>query len=513
LWRRIYLDYIFLGITLVTIVLQYLDFNPTTGFAASLYNFVAPFLAWIGLTLLLIRGLTKILQKLRNPLIKVYRLLFKDLSTIISKNIFYRLEKISKITILLSLTISFGLVVSVINATYEVGAQQDAAYQVGADIRVMFPNTGYLDYNTSDFIASLEGNFTQEIYDTTSLYKSGIQLGRSGLLLIGIEPETFFDVANIEDNYLYTESLEGTKMALLDNSSGLYNNIIFSETLTNPTYAQDSSRESRRGGLNEDADSSTQVFMIGESYPIQAEGAVSEITVADIAYHFPAIADVTGKSDDELIYAITNVEFLKSPVADSNVNLLADENAVLSLIKINEGYSSEEVIDNIYTWYAENYPSSSDISLISVEDKLEEYLPLMSSLTGLTTMEFILVLAVSSLGLEIFIVSSLYDRKKEFGTYYAIGASKRDVRGIVFGELLLITGFSLVSGLLLGGLISFMYLTFISSLLVLSVSSLVIPMVSVVILIVLVVLATLLAIGLSSGKLAKLDPVNILRTV
>lgn len=510
LWRRIYLDFILLGLALITIVLNYLEFDPTAGFATALYNLVAPFLAWIGLALLLVRSLAKMLQKFRKPIIKVYRLLFKDLSKVITKNILHRPEKISKITIVLSLTLSFGLVVSIINATYESGAQQDAEYQVGADIRLMFPDSGYLDYNTSDVITALEENFTQEISGTTAIFNSGIQLGKAGLLIIGIEPQTFFEVANVEDRYLSTNSIEGTQSALLDNSTGIYNNIIFSETVANPTSSQDASKVTGKGGS---VDSKTQVFTIGESYPIRAGGVESEITVTDIAYHFPAIADLTGRADNQLTYAIMNVEFLKTPVINSNMSLLEDENATLSLIKLNEGYSTDEIVDSIYTWYAENYPSSSDINLIGVEEKLEEYLPLMSSLTGLTTMEFILVLAVSSLGLEIFIVSSLYDRKKEFGTYYAIGGSKRDVRRIVFGELLLITGFSLVSGLLLAGLISFMYLGFLSSLLVLSVSSLVIPAGSVVILISLVILATLLAIGLSGGKLAKLDPANILRTV
>ena len=127
-------------------------------------------------------------------------------------------------------------------------------------------------------------------------------------------------------------------------------------------------------------------------------------------------------------------------------------------------------------------------------------------------MEFILVITVSALGLEIFLTSSLYGRKKEFGTYFAIGGAVRDVNKLVLGETSLIVLFSIVTGSLLSIIVSTMYLGFISDLLILEVFSIVIPSVTIV-LILLMLISMGVAIFLSSWRLSKLDPISTLRTV
>ncbi|MHA1304961.1 MAG: ABC transporter permease, partial [Candidatus Heimdallarchaeaceae archaeon] len=487
--------------------LYYLDFSLTSDFAESLYNLLAPILTWLGLTLLLIRGLEKILYALRKPMSKFYKFFFKDLSSVITRNIMHKPQRISKITIILSLTLSFGLVVAVINETYEQGAIKDAQYLVGSDIRISFPSVDYLDYNTSDFMANLEGNFSQEIAMTTPVYGSSVRFGRMNILIIGIEPETFFDVCVVEDSFFQTNSLENVQQSLLDNSTGSYNNIIFSYSLANPT-TQDTQTDSKNKDTQEQ-----QTFSIGDIYPLGTGENKVDVYISDIAFHFPSVSDLTGIAENELKYVVVNVEFLKNPIPSSNTTFLTNENATVSFLKLNEGYDAQVLAEKINDWYNENYPYSSDIVIETVEDKIESYTPLLTSLTGLTSMEFILVLAVSSLGLEIFMVSSLYERKREFGTYYAIGGSTRDVRNLILGEIMLISGFSLLTGVLLASLISFMYLGFVSTLLVLEVTMIAIPYISIIVLISLSILASIVVILFSGNKLSKLDPVNILRAV
>ncbi|MHA1995281.1 MAG: FtsX-like permease family protein [Candidatus Hodarchaeales archaeon] len=508
LWRRIYLDFILLSIVIVVAIMNLLEFNPIPGFATAIYDFVAPLLTWIGLTLLMVRILERVFQRLEEPITKIYRLIFKDLAHVITKNILYKPQRITKITIVLSLTLSFGLVIATINETYQQGARDDALYQVGADLRIQFPTTDYLDYNTSDLIAAFENDFIEEVAATTAIYSTTFRFGRQQVLVVGIEPDTFFDVGMLEDNFFQSNNYEATRDNLLDDSSGSYDNVIFSIGLASPASSSIAGgRFGGRIGFQEEQ----QIFSIGDTLPMGENG--SEVEVADIVAHFPAVADLTGSSEDDLQFVVCNVELLTNPIPPSNTSYLSDENASHFFVNINDGFEIHEIQNAFIEWYEQNYPNSAEISIVSVEEYYESYSSLITSLTGLTSLEFILVLTVSTLGLEIFLTSSLYERKKEFGTYYAIGGPVNDVRKLILGELSLITGFSLLTGVFLSGLVSLMYLGFISDLLILEVYSVIIPLESILGLVCLVIIAMVISIILAGRKLSRLDPVNILRAV
>ena len=512
LWRRIYLDFILLGIVIIVAIMNVLEFNPIPGFATAIYDFIAPLLTWIGLTLLMVRILESVLFRLEGPVLKIYSLIFKDLAHVITRNILYKPQRITRIMIVLSLTLSFGLVISTINETYQQGAQDDAMYQVGADLRIEFPSSDYLDYNTSDFVTTIEDEFSSEIAGTTSIYSTTFKMGRQLVLVVGIEPETFFEVAMVKNSFFQTNDYEATKEILLDNSTGSYSNVIISTGLASPN--QDSKILGGRLGGQEPPgfDIEIQTFSIGDSLPI-GQNETDDVEVVDIVAHFPAVADLTGKAEESLQFIICNVEFLLNPTQVTNTTYLASENATYLLVDTEEGYEHQEIENSLLNWYSLNYPDSNELSIDNFEEYYESYSSLITSLTGLTSMEFILVLTVSTLGFEIFLTSSLYERKKEYGTYYAIGAPVNDVRKLILGELSLITGFSLVTGIILSGLVSYIYLGFISDLLVLEVHSVVFPLESIIGLSILVILSMTVVVLHSGRKLARLDPVNILRTV
>jgi ABC-type antimicrobial peptide transport system permease subunit len=513
LWRRIHLDFVLLSIVTIVAIMNILEFNPIPGFATAIYDFIAPLLTWIGLTLLMVRILERILRWLEEPVTRIYKLIFKDLGHVITKNILYKPERITKITIVLSLTLSFGLVIATINETYQQGVRDDALYQVGADLRIQFPTSDYLDYNTSDFITAFESEFNEEMVGTTAIYSTSVRVGRQQILVVGIEPETFFNVGMLKNSFFQSNDYANTKEMLLETSLGSFSNVIISIGVASPESTSGSLTSGRFGGQRPSGfNLELQTFSIGDQIPLGLN-TTEVVEVADIVSHFPALADLTGRSEEGLQFVVCNVEFLTNPTPITNTTYLSNENASYLFIDLNDGYNSQEIENSILDWYEQSYPDSVELSMANVEDYYQEYSSLVTSLTGLTSMEFILVLTVSSLGLEIFLTSSLYERKKEFGTYYAIGAPVNDVRKLVLGELSLITGFSLVTGILLSALVSFMYIGFISDLLILELNSLVIPLESIVGLTILVIIAMVISILLSGRKLSRLDPVNILRTV
>ena len=511
LWRRIYLDFLILGIVIIVAIMNLLEFNPIPGFATAIYDFIAPLLTWIGLTLLLVRILEKVLRWLQEPITKIFHLIFKDLAYVITRNILYKPQRITKITIVLSLTLSFGLVIATISETYQQGAKDDAFYQVGADLRIQFPASDYIDYNTSDFITAFESQFAEEIMGATPIYSTNVRVGKQFVLLVGIEPDTFFDVAMLRNSFFQSNNYENTKDRLSESSLAGFNNVIISTSIANPEATF--TTKGRLGGkIPEGFKEELQTFSIGDEIPF-GPNQTDVVGVADIVAHFPAIADLTGRSEEELSYVICNIEFLTTPTPGSNTTLITNANASYLLVNINDGFELQEIEDAFKEWYEVNYPESVELSIVNVGEYYLSYHSLITSLTGLTAMEFILVLTVSTLGLEIFLTSSLYERKKEYGTYYAIGAPVNDVRKLILGELSLITGFSLLTGIFLSVLVSFMYLGFISDLLILELYSMIFPLESIIVLIILVIISMIIAILLSGRKLSRLDPVNILRTV
>lgn len=520
LWKRLYLDIVSLVIVFVIAILNIFDFNPIPGFAAAAYDFLAPLLTWIGLTLIMVRLLSKILLTLQTTILRVYYLFFKDLAPVITKNIIYRPQRISKIIIVLSLTLSFGLVISAINNSYIAGANRDALYQSGADIRIQFPSGDSLDYKTSEFIELFESEFEESIIETTSVYTGTISLGRTRITLIGIEPDSFFDVCMMEESFLQENSISDVQKSLQKFNIDLtYSNILLSNSIANPEQADMSSTRFGAGPPGGFQQSGTQVFSIGDTLEIRAGqfnmtniNDTMEITILDVVYHFPSISDLTGRSEDELTYAVANVDFLRDPGLE-NTTLLNSDNASVMFIDLADNGDNQILIEDIETWYESEFSGSDALDIVTPENFLDEYEALMTSLTGLTNMEFILVLTVSTLGLEIFLTSSLYNRKKEFGTYYAIGGRVSEIRKIILGELLLISGFTAVVGIGLSWIVSQMYIGFISDLLILEITVISIPLISILFLLLLLVISLAITMLLTGNRLAKLDPVNILRTV
>jgi ABC-type antimicrobial peptide transport system permease subunit len=510
-WKRIYLDIMLLGVVFIIYLLNFFNFNPIPGFAVAVYDFLAPLLTWLGLALLLVRGLGRILQSLSGSILILYSFIFKDLSTIIIQNVLYRSKKISKIAIVLSLTISFGLTIITISETYQLAAIDDAQYQAGSDVRIQFPDSSYINYNTSDLTHNLIGNFTDQIEEITSIYQTTVRLGRTPLTLIGVETDTFFDVAMIEDYFFVSGSADSAQTALLTNTNSSYNSLIFSETITNPTSSEGGSG-GRGGGFRSEFEFPT--YSVGEELPIFSGETEINVKIADITTYFPMLEDATGIEEEDLRYAVANVEFLLTPIPEnSSITFLSDGNATISLIKIKDDVDLQDLTTSIIEWYSQAYPNSGEIAITTSEDTSESNQYMANALIGLTSMEFILVLAISFLSLQIFLTSSFFDRKKEFGTYFAIGAPVNDIRKIILGEISLITVFSIIAGSLLSLIVSTMYLGFLSDLLILEVFKITVPIPSALLLIFLVIMSMVLTILISSSKLSKLDPANVLRTV
>ncbi len=507
LWKKIYLDIILLLIAGTIYLLNYLHISLLSDTMLTISNIFVPILSWIAISLLLTRIFRKIIVEGFIFLTQIYRFIFKEIARIITKNILFRPSKLSTIAILLTLATSFGLTLAIVSNSYQVAAISDATYNVGADLRIQFPGPDYLNYNTTDFIDQLTNTFP-EIKMSTEVYVSNLKFGKTSISLLGIDTETFFDVVYLQDYFLQSGSINQAKISLNTLFNNSFSNVIISSALANPTEIITTG-----GGKGSGGASSTEgiTFNTGDIVPFSYSGNAYNVKIADIANYFPAVSDITGRPEGAVPFAVANLQYLISP--SENNSLLSNNNASLSFIKVNNGVDSQDLSNRILSWYTNNFEGSDKIIIKNLNDEIENYQILSNSLLGLTSIEYILILMISSLGVQIFLTSSILERAKEFGTYFAIGASIKDIRKILFGEISTVIIFSLIIGVGLSLIISILYLPFLSTLLILQIQQIYVPINQFILLLVLELLGGILAITISSKKLASLDPANILRAM
>ena len=82
----------------------------------------------------------------------------------------------------------------------------------------------------------------------------------------------------------------------------------------------------------------------------------------------------------------------------------------------------------------------------------------LSGLYGALSFEFLVGLAMSILAIGVMMSAIIIEREKEYAIYRAIGAKKRQIRKIVFGEFLGIVISAFIVGIFLGIVISWLLL-------------------------------------------------------
>lgn len=112
----------------------------------------------------------------------------------------------------------------------------------------------------------------------------------------------------------------------------------------------------------------------------------------------------------------------------------------------------------VYDFIGENkmkltYFTDSYAEIISLKNE-----PVIQGTNGILTVSFIVVLLLCGVGFLIFWVLSIRSRALQFGIFRAMGMSMKEILIMLFGEQIFITGSSLVVGMLIGLLGSYLYI-------------------------------------------------------
>ncbi len=458
-WKRYYLDYFVLLAAFLVMMMEIIDFNPVPGFARSLYNLTAPLLVWLGVSLFLSRVF--LIKKVHEALIDgctwFFRLIWKDVIILHGSALKRRFSRVVNMTLVLTLALSFGLVMTNVTATYSTSVLKDSQLTVGSDVRIKLPSVDQLEYNSSDLKTALSTNIS-EIDKIASLYVNVVQVGPSSLFVVGIDPEEFQGAAFLMDDFFKGSDYKSALRALAEDPMGA---VMISEYLSNPL--QNGQSRSRQ-------DQEERVLDVGSEITVRAGGVSLQLTVVDIVFHFPALSDLTGISDENLLMIIVNKKLLFDPLPSLNRSLISNHNATAFLIKMKNGITGDSIVGRIQDVYHQYFPTTYPLEITTMTDYLEEVGPLLGLLDVLTALNYGIVLAISTLSLLIFASYTYMIRRRDFATMIAVGGQPRHVFQSVFLELTLTVLLTLIGSISIGLTVSFMYKEFISSLFILEVS-------------------------------------------
>jgi putative ABC transport system permease protein len=389
-WRRYYLDILALALSgliyWLTIRTGFSavinpDSNPTL--SLSVYMFFGPALLWIGATLLLVRLRGRFMGALARRVARRPG----SLSSLVVSSLGRRAAAVNRGLVVVGLLLAFAVSLGVFTATYDQQANVDAQLTLGADLTVTTSPGGAGAASLPSRVASVPG-----VAATTPINHSYAYVGPDLQDTFGIDPANFRDATSLRDSYF----LGGTAQQMMSRLASTPDGILVSkETITD--YSLHTGDLLRLRVL----DRSTGRFKVA---PFHVIGTVQEFPSAPRDSFM-----VTNLSYlDALTHSAPNVVFAKTS---------ASPPTVASRVAAATGPYGAGV-KNI-----DQQTARTATSITSVD------------LTGISHLEEVFAIILVAAATGIFVLGAVAERRHEFATMTAMGASLRQVGAFVWSEV------------------------------------------------------------------------------
>ncbi|MEA2467611.1 MAG: putative transport system permease protein, partial [Thermoleophilaceae bacterium] len=412
LWQRLYLDVLALAVSGLIYWL-----TASTGFSAvvnpdsnptlslSVYMFFAPALLWIGATLLMVR--------LRGGLLawtgsRLGGSRATTLRGFVLASAGRRGAAINRGLVVAGLLLAFGVNLGLFTATYDHQAAVDAQLTLGADLAVTAPRAGAAP-KLAPTVSAVRG-----VTATTALDHAYAYVGPDLQDTYGIDASTFTRATTLRDSYF----LGGSAQQMIDRLKTTSDGILVSrETITD--YQLNVGDLLRLRVL----DHSTGKFRVA---PFHVVGVVQE---------FPSAPKDS--------FMVTNLSYLEQVTNGPGPNVIfaktsSDPSAVAKRVGaavVPLGGSVKNIKDQVQQ-------TTSSITTVD--------------LSGISRIEqaFSLILAAGAMSL--FVALAIGERRQEFATMAALGASVREISAFLWSEVVMVLGAALILAGGLGWLLSLM---------------------------------------------------------
>ena len=411
LWQRLYLDVAALAASGLVYWLTARtgfsavvnpDSNPTL--SLSVYMFLAPALLWLGMALLLVRLRGRLVSTLAARVgggRAASRLGFLLASA------GRRGEALNRGLLLVGLLLAFGVELGVFAATYDQQARIDAQLTLGADVVATAPPGVIVRDGVQRSIAAVPG-----VTGTTAVDHSYAYVGPDLQDTFGIDASTLPHATALRDSYFIGGNAATTLARLRSRPDSV---LVSKETISD--YSLKIGDLLRLRVL----DRATGSFRV---VPFHVAGVVQE---------FPSAPRDS--------FMVANLGYLLHATHDPGPNVVfvktsGDPTAVAARIAA-ATHRSGLLVKNIRQQTAQTVSSITTVDLGGIS-RIEE--------------TFAIVLAAAAMALFLFV--GLAERRHEFATMAALGASLREVAGFLWSEAVLVLAAAIALAALLGWLLA-----------------------------------------------------------
>lgn len=494
-WKQAYLDGIALVVAAVILIITQRSggFKPTgnegAAISLSFYIFLAPLFAWIGSTLVVLRLVEAGLHRGGGQLAALYSRSLGEIGAVAGKTIARRAGPIAAATTVIALTLSFGTSLALFQHTYASEKQTDAQYLVGADIRV----TPAL--NSAQGPAFADQLVLPGVIATTGVARDTRALvGSEKNTVYGIDVASFRTVAYLPDSFFVDGRSPQTIAAMANRTTD---------------YAPSSAAQV----LDALANTPNGVIISveqAEKYNIQVGDPVL----------LRLFNRATGEYHDTQTQAVGL--FISFPTSAQDSDFILNRNFMAA-------QSGFDTIDYVLI-KDDGQPDTTAQVAAAISAQFKNHVPVrvqttatvvrveQSSLTalnlgGLGAMERLYTVLVASLGLGVFLLAMVRERRREFGAMRALGANLGHLRRVLVSEAATIGGLSLLIGTVVGAGLAGMLVQLLGVIFTIPAHGLAIPWLELAGLAALVLAGMLFSTWVTARQLARLKVVEALREV
>jgi putative ABC transport system permease protein len=372
--------------------------NPTVTLA--LTSFVAPLLFWIGGTMLLLRVVGALLRR-SGRLSSVLGRLLGPGGELAGRSLVSRAATASRAIVVLALAVGFATSVLVFDATYRQQQVVDAQLTLGADLKATPVAAA-----PASAVTTLSG---PGIAGATPFVDRVVYVGPEAQDLLAIDAMTLPSVAPLADSFFAGSTASAAMDALLARPDAI---LVSAET------AKDYS------------------IVPGDHIRVRVPDATGnlktvEFTMAGIALEFPtAPKDAFLVANQSYVVAQTGNDRISFVLARADGDVGSASSALAR--RLGDGWQVADL--GTTTARLANSITSVDLS-------------------SLVLLDVGFAIVIAAVGVALFLLAGLAERRRELATLIAIGAEPRQVRSSMVGEALFVGVAGLAAGLLAGGLV------------------------------------------------------------
>ncbi len=411
LWLRLHLDLIALAVSGLIYWLTARtgfsavvnpDSNPTL--SLSVYMFFAPALLWLGATLLLVRVRGRLLAWLAGRGAGTRPTTPRGFLLASAGR---RGPAINRGLVVVGLLLAFGVNLGLFTATYDQQARVDAQLTLGADVVVTAPPGIAAGHSLAARIGNVPG-----VVATSAIDHSYAYVGPDLQDTYGIDPSSLARTTTLRDSYFVGGSAKTMLERLRTTPDGI---LVSKETITDYSLKTGDLLKLRV------LDHATGRFRV---VPFHVVGAVQE---------FPSAPKDS--------FMVTNLDYLRAAARDPGPNVVfaktsGDVSAIASAIA-RATRSEGTLVKDI------RQQARQTVSSITTVD-----------LTGISRIEEAFAIALAAAAMALFVALGVGERRHEFATMAALGASLREIGAFLWTEAALVLGAGLVLAAGLGVLLA-----------------------------------------------------------